>query len=142
MVHNLGVGLVEAGSQVGLGHGQAHGIADALTQGACNSVGERSLAAGNASARERGTKPVYVAEAPTGGHLHAGRDEVLGVARGLGAPLAELLQVIELRGGGMGGAQRKICGLIASNCPNPSADPGPIATLEHPNAIYNARIVP
>lgn len=68
MVDQLSVGLVEAGSQVRLGGGQAHGVGNALAQGA-------------------------------GGHLHALGQEVLGVAGGLGAPLAELLQVLNLLGG-------------------------------------------
>lgn len=64
VVHELHAGLVEASGQVLLGEGQAHGIGDALPQGA-------------------------------GGDLHAGGEEVLGVTGGLGAPLAELLQVLD-----------------------------------------------
>jgi hypothetical protein len=35
VIHNLGVGLVEAGSQVSLSSGQTNGIADTLTQRTC-----------------------------------------------------------------------------------------------------------
>mmetsp|Transcript_21639 Transcript_21639/g.60016 ORF Transcript_21639/g.60016 Transcript_21639/m.60016 type:complete len:323 (+) Transcript_21639:1807-2775(+) len=64
VVHDLGgVGLVEAGSQVGLSDSQAHSIAHTLAQGA-------------------------------GGDLHTVGDEVLGVAGGLAAHLAEALQII------------------------------------------------
>jgi hypothetical protein len=35
VVDDLGVGLVEAGAQVGFGGGQADGVADALAEGAC-----------------------------------------------------------------------------------------------------------
>lgn len=74
VVNDLGVGLVEARRQVGLGHGQADGVTDALAQGA-------------------------------GGHLDTVRQEVLGVAGGGGAPLAELLQVVGLQAAQQGVGQ-------------------------------------
>jgi hypothetical protein len=81
VIDQLGVRLVEAGGQVGLGGGQADGVGDALAQGA-------------------------------GGHLHARGQEVLGVAGGLAAPLAERLQVGDLRAAA-GGARAWAAALAA-----------------------------
>ena len=64
MINERAIGLVELGRQVCLGHGQADGVGDALTQ-------------------------------RTGGHFDAGGLEGFGVTGGLGAPLAELLDVLD-----------------------------------------------
>lgn len=58
MVHNRGVRLVEAGSQVRLSRGQADGIANTLPQRPCTSTpASRSVAALRALLRSTGAHP-------------------------------------------------------------------------------------
>lgn len=110
MVDDLGVVLVEARRQVRLRHRQAHGVADTLTQRACEIgtlqvVIRQSLVGGERCRECRSWRSWTVGEwsggaggVRTGGDLNTRGQEVLGVTRGLALPLAELLQVVDLQG--------------------------------------------
>ena len=112
----LDVRLVEAGSQVGLSHSQANGIADALAQGTYSMRAQRDDVRGTQHTQDMLSSnkgllltshhhPIPINQQPaliykvsslTGGHLHTVSEEVLGVARGLAVPLAEVLDVFQL----------------------------------------------
>ena len=93
VVDDLGVRLVEARSEVSLRHGQADGVGNA---GAQRAWGRRRLSV--ALCRTRALRSVL--QERTSGDLDTGGHEVLRVAGRLAAPLAELLQILELRSWG------------------------------------------